>query len=217
MFYQPVQYSDRHFARETLYTEIDWTKLMSIVPAFKDRIEDWYIVPARALATDWHNAFSVAALDCLLIDTLAQFEKGLPQSESGVFINYVKNKLPQFAAALPSNIRRNGKADITTPAEALYFGFRCGILHEAHIAPYCQVLGESRIVRVEPIGVTKYADGSDCCAVVLDPMELLLALEPIFNTYIENLLCPSARHDPLRVAFKKKFKASFGIDIDAAT
>lgn len=216
MFYRPVQTDDRHFSREIVYTAIDWTKLTSIVPAFRARIEEWYIVPANTLAADWHNAFSVAALDCLLIDTLAQFEKGIPQSDRETFIDYVKRTLPQFAATLPSNIRRNGRADITTPAEALYFGFRCAILHEAHIPPYCQILGESNIVRAESTGKTKYADGTDCCAVVLDPMFLLKALETNFNQYIENLLNSTTQHDQLRANFKKKFKASFGIDIDSA-
>ena len=130
MFYQPVQGADRHFSREILYKDIDWTKLTSIVSAFKARIEEWYIVPAKMLATCWHNSFSVAALDCLLIDTLAQFENGSLSSGRQIFMDYVGNKIPQFAVPLPVRIRRPGNdGDMTTPAHALYFGFRCGILH----------------------------------------------------------------------------------------
>ena len=216
MFYRPVV-TARHFSREIEYTAIDWTKLSAIVPAFRVRIAEWYIFPAKAFATDWHNAFSVAALDCLLIDCLAQFAKGSLESRKDIFIDFVKDKLPSFRPALPANIRRDGKPDITTPAEAMYFGFRCPILHEAHIPPYCQILPEPNIVRAQATGKATYADGKDCCVVILDPMELLKALETVFETYITNLLAPGAANDSLRVNFKKKFKASFGIDIDAAT
>ncbi len=217
MFYRPIPYTGRHFSRKIEYSAIDWNTFSTVVDAFKARISEWYIVPAKLLAKDWHNSFSVAALDCLLIDTMAQFEKGVPESKSDIFIEFVKAKLPQFAVRLPANIRRPSRQPITTPAEALYFGFRCGILHEAHIPPYCQVLPESNIVRTETTGITTYDSGDDCCTVVLDPTTLLAALETLFETYISNLLDTDMNYDTLRANFKKKFTSSYGIDINAAT
>ncbi len=222
MFYQPVQSHDRYFARDIRYVEINWTVLGSVIEAFRARIEQWYIAPANTLALCWHNAFSVAALDCLLIDTLAQFEHGADKSSASVFIDFVKAKWPQFASPLPANIRRDPKnkkgkiKDITNPAEALYYGFRCGILHEAHIPPYCQMDHEPNIVRTAPSGTVRYKDGSDCCAVILDPVELLKSLELNFNCYIESLLDANSKYEKLRSNFKKKFRDSFGICIDAA-
>lgn len=216
LFYRPVQ-TDRHFSKEIQYSDVDWTKLSSIVPAFEARITEWYIIPAKELAKDWHNAFSVAALDCLLIDSMAQFAKGSPESTRDIFIDFVKDNIPAFRPALPAIIKQNGKPDITTPAEALYFGFRCPILHEAHIPPYCQILPETSIVSARPTGKTTYADGTDCCAVILDPLRLLTALEALFNTYTADLLAPGVANDTLRANFKKKFKNSFGIDITTAT
>jgi hypothetical protein len=216
VFYQPIQ-TDRFFSRSKLYTSIDWTKLSDIVPAFMERITDWYIGPGSALAGDWHNAFSVMAVDCLLIDTLAQFERGKDESDRTTFIEFVKATLPPFAVTLSPAIKRPGKADITTPAEALYFGFRCGILHEAHIPPYAGLHPEPGLVRIVPTGHTRYADGTDCTAVMMDPVRLFRELETIFERYILNLLDPSTVHDPLRAAFKKKFTSSFGIDITNAT
>jgi len=218
MFYRPIPYAGRHFSRNTEYSAIDWKKLSSVVHAFNEKISEWYIVPAKLLATDWHHSFSLAALDCLLIDTMAQFEKGVRESTSDIFIDFVKAKLPQFAVHLPAKIRRpNGKREITTPAEALYFGFRCGILHEAHIPPYCQVLPEANIVRTETSGMTTYGSGGDCCTVVLDPTKLLTALETHFATYISNLLDTDMKNETLRANFKNKFTSNYGIDINAAT
>lgn len=215
VFYRPIQ-TDRYFSRSRLYTSIDWTKLADIVPVFMERITDWYVGPGSALAADWHNAFSVMAIDCLLIDTLAQFEKGKDESDRTTFIEFVKAKLPQFAVALRPAIRRPGKPDITTPAEALYFGFRCGILHEAHVPPYAGLRPEPGIVLVVPTGHTRYADGTDCPAVLVDPIRLFRELETIFERYVLNLLDPSPAYEPLRASFRKKFTSSFGIDITGA-
>lgn len=221
MFYQPIQYATRHFASETLYTAIEWTKLSSIVPAFEERIHDWYIDPATKLAADWHNAFSVAALDCLLIDTLAQFDDGAVESSGARFIAYIKDAVPVFKTAFPNPIRRpvyGGRnwPDITIAAEALYYGFRCGILHEAHIPPYAQVLGEANIIRFET-GKTTYQNGDPCDTIVLDPMSLLDALKTVFAKYVQDLQTADAQFDNLRLNFKKKFTANYGIDIMGAT
>jgi hypothetical protein len=219
MFYRPVPYNGRHFSKTIEYASIDFTQMASIVPAFKARLTDWYITPGDLLSAGrdgWHNAFSICALSCLLIDTLAQFE----QNKSGrkVFIDFVKAKFPIFAQPLSAPIERPPpEKKIKTPAEALYFGFRCGILHEAHIPPYAQILPEPAIVRTQATGITTYDDGSACVSVILDPVKLFEGLKAIFEQYTRNLLDPDPAHDLVRVNFKAKFTTSFGIDITAAT
>lgn len=219
MFHRPVPYGGRHFSKTIEYAAIDFTKMASVVPAFKARLTDWYITPGDLLSAGndgWHNAFSVCALSCLLIDALAQFE----QNKSGrkVFIDFVKATFPIFAVPLSSPIERPPpENNIKTPAEALYFGFRCGILHEAHIPPYAQILPEPAIVRTQATGITKYGDGRACVSVILDPLKLFEALKTVFQQYTANLLDPDPALDLLRVNFKAKFTTSFGIDITAAT
>ncbi|MCA9052926.1 MAG: hypothetical protein KDA75_03770 [Planctomycetaceae bacterium] len=222
MFYRPVQYAGRHFSKTIQYSAIDFQKMSSIVPAFEARLRDWYITPCDLLCTGpdaWHNAFSVCALSCLLIDTLAQFEKNKSGRKS--FIDFTKSHFPAFATPLSAPIRRPPPDDaprdnIVNPAQALYFGFRCGILHEAHIPPYVQMLPEPNIVRTQATGITTYATG-DCMSVILDPLRLFAALNIEFQQYIANLLDPDPAHDTLRVNFKAKFTNSFGIDITTAT
>lgn len=217
MFYQPVQSADRYFSSRTVYLAIDWNRMSSIVPAFKQRITDWYIGPGRDLTRDWHNAFSVMAIDCLLIDTLAQFEQGVPESSGSMFIGFAKRKLPEFAVSLPAPIKRPTKRDMTTAADVLYAGFRCGIVHEAHIPPYASVNPEPGIVRCVASGHTKYADGTDCPAVFVDPVRLFRKLEGLFQQYISELLDPSPTYRGLQDNFRKKFTSNYGIDILNAT
>jgi hypothetical protein len=216
MFYRPVQFDNRYFGKSIHYKQIDFAHLSSIIPAFEQRITDWYISPADLLAADWHNAFSVAAFDCLLIDTLAQFDAGASQSAKTMFIEYVKKTFPQFRTPLPAPIKRPGKADITLPAEVLYFAFRCGILHEAHIPPYAQMIPEPGIVRAQATGIATYPDGTDCCAVILDPLRLYSEIKTVFKKYLSSLLDPAPLNDLLRINFKKKFTANYGIDIMSA-
>ncbi len=214
MFHQPMQSPDRFFSSKTLYVKIDWTKMSSIVNAFMERITDWYIAPGSILAGDWHNAFSVMAIDCMLIDTLSQFENGAPESSGPMFIDYAKRKLPQFAVSLPAPIRRPTRPDMTTAADVLYSGFRCGIVHESHIPPYASVNPEPGIVRCVASGHAKYADGTDCPAVFVDPVRLFRALEKLFfEEYIVRLLDNNPSNIGLRTNFKKKFTSNYGIDI----
>jgi hypothetical protein len=191
--------------------------MSSVVPAFEARITDWYIVPGKILAADWHNAFSVMAIDCLLIDTLAQFEKGAAEGTGPMYVEYVKDNLPEFAPRLPADIRRDGRPDLKTGADVLYSAFRCAIVHEAHIPPYAAINPEPGIVRYIASGHAKYADGTDCTAVSVDPILLLRKLEGIFKTYILNLLDPDLSYEGLRKMFKRKFTSNYGIDISAAT
>ena len=41
MFYEPIQ-ADRYFTRTKRYSDVDWTKLDSVVEAFAERIADWF-------------------------------------------------------------------------------------------------------------------------------------------------------------------------------
>jgi hypothetical protein len=189
--------------------------MASIVPAFMERITDWYIGPGSLLASDWHNAFTVMAIDCLLIDTLAQFEQGISESTGPIYVDYVRRKLPEFSPRLPAPIKRPTRPDLLTGADVLYSGFRCSIVHEAHIPPYASINPEPGIVRYVASGHAIYADGTDCTAVFVDPIRLFRKLESIFEEYIHSLLDPT--QTTLRSMFKRKFTSNYGIDISAAT
>ena len=143
MFYTPIP-AGRIFSPGVLYSDINWTSLREVVTAFGTRIREWYMQPARALEVASGNyAFAVMALNCLLIDTLSQFFSGEPQSKRSVFLSFVGPKLPAFSQRLSTPIERptgSNPAALEDVAQVLYFGFRCGILHEAHVPLYGAIL-----------------------------------------------------------------------------
>ena len=219
MFYEPVL-AARWFKPGIKYSDINWNSFPAIVSEFDGRIREWYLNPGKTLACiSGHYAFSVMALACMLADTLSQFYTGAPQSARGTFIDFVRQQFPEFAQPLPAAINRppgSNPATITDYAQALYFGFRCGILHEAHVTPYGAIASQAAMLEFHAAGATRYQSGADCPTVSIDPKRFLDALEAFLVTYVSQLINPDAAHDPLRTAFKAKFHFSFGIDITNA-
>jgi len=193
VFYEAITTGQRNFSRHIEYKSIDFTKLSSIIPAFRARIEEWYILPAKELANDWHNAFSVLALDCLLIDAMGKYCYAAPGG-SVRFIDYLETEIPKFGDALAHPIRFTGRVsphnsmELRTAAQVIYYAYRCPILHEAHIFPFAGVLPETNIFRNEPSGKAKYSDKTDCPAFYLNPVNLLSVLVPAFHSSTANLL-----------------------------
>lgn len=213
--------ANRYFSRSVKYSQIDWSNLDRVVDAFGQRIHDWYLDPARELATNIHFAFSVMVINCLLIDALSQFVAGSDSSQAAEFKRFIRTRLsPTYSSQLPTPIKHDdGKRQQTLRdiADVLYHGFRCGVLHQAHLSPYCGVVpNASAPVHLEPSGMVKYASGADCPTVIIDPLALHRELVTGFEAYIAELKDRDAQHDALRVRFQKKFSSSFGVDVSAA-
>lgn len=220
MFYEVVQ-ANRYFDRNRRYADIDWNSLDQIVDAFERRLLDWYFDPAKELAKNVHFAFAVMALNCLLIDTLSQFAYGNASSSPAAFKQFIRDNLPQYSGRLLKPIQHhdgNRTCSLADVADVLYHGYRCGILHQAHISPYGLIdPGASQAVRQSPSGYVKYkSSGSDCAAVVVNPRALLEDLSGVFEGYLRDLKNPDPRHGPLRTKFKDKFSRSFGLDVRSA-
>ncbi len=220
MFYTPVL-AGRIFSPGVLYSDIDWRSLREVVTAFEKRIREWYVQPARALeAASGNYAFAVMALNCLLIDTLSQFFRGETHSKRSVFLSFISLKLPAYSQRLRVPIERPAgckPAALEDVAQVLYFGFRCGILHEAHVPLYGAIFGLPTPVQVEPVGNTQYSDSRACPTVIIDPHQLLDALDQVLSQYTADLMDADPAHDSLRVAFKAKFGSSFGVDLAGAS
>lgn len=224
MFYEvtPSDQSYRMFSSELLYSQIDWSKLNVVVDAFKLRLDDWYLNPARELAQNIHSAFSVMALNCLLIDTLSQFVAGQPSSTSDGFKKFIRTRLPPaYSEKLQTPIRHyDGKRREQTlkdVADVLYHGFRCGILHQAHIPPYGGIIPHPPAIRIEQFRAVRYKDSQiSCPSVIVDPLTMLADLSASLDLYLRELKNRDASYDPLRNAFREKFSSSFGVDVYAA-
>ncbi|HEX3526145.1 MAG TPA: hypothetical protein VH988_03685 [Thermoanaerobaculia bacterium] len=216
MFYEVDQHAQsiRYFSRGVLYSQIDWSNLDRIVDSYRQRIQDWYFGPAKELAKNWDFAFSVMALNCLLIDTLSQYVAGRESSRSNDFTEFIRKRLPRdYSCKLKTKIQHyDGREEKTLKdvASVLYYGFRCGILHLAHIPPYCGVAQEAKPVREVP-GHVKYKKSGTCCpSIIVNPLTLLKDLEETFEAYLGNLKDRDQKNDHLRANFKEKFSSSFG-------
>ncbi|HCO22391.1 MAG TPA: hypothetical protein DIT97_04755 [Gimesia maris] len=253
-YYEPVV-ANRFFAKHIKYDEVyrDRGDLRKMVDVFEVRIRDWYIDPIEVLletnVRGWrlkiarwlgkrdhggHYSFTVMAMTCLLIDTLSQFEKGLPEGTRSVFKDFIRNNLPSYGGSVvpPIDGYRLPRRGTTTPqheplrdlAEVLYAGFRCGILHQAHAPLYCGIVPGNKPPSIETSdhatygsGATVSVSGDDCPVVVVQPAHLYSEVMVYFGRYLSNLKDSDSQHDGLRDHFKTKFADSFGIDVFGAT
>ena len=207
MRFRPADLSSRVFLADptTHYDEIDWDNFDAVLDGYKRRIEQWYIAPTRLLAKEHNFGFAVLTMACLLIDTLSQYEAGAEESSRKIFKKFVRRRLKGFKKTI------DPIGHVKDRADALWDGFRCGILHEAHLKLYCGVQPNAP----DPIqvveGQTELSDGTPCVTVVLDPMALFAQVEGAFHDLIADLRKKSNKK--LRERFKRKFEASFGVKI----
>ncbi len=215
--YIPVK-ENRLFTHDTTYDCINWNDFDTVVDAFDARINEWYLRPIETLLkASVHFGFPVVGLTCLLVDTLSQYFYGKLESSATTFKDFVRANLPSFATPLPQAISvpqiLGVDKTIVDFAEALYYGFRCGILHEANVTQYGMIVGQDTAIKSVPSGYTKYVDTRDCPSIILDPRCFVTEVDFFYMDYITNLKDSSAQFDTLRSNFREKFAWNFGIDI----
>ncbi len=129
----------------------DWAKAIGILEA---RLNDRYIQPVDFLIASEVNkppserryGFTVMAIDCLLVETLAAFIEGLEDTEGEskrIFRTFLRTR-KQFAADFPND-------DI---AIKFYKQFRCGILHQAESGGDSKVWSVGPLLRVDGNAIT---------------------------------------------------------------
>jgi hypothetical protein len=216
MNYKPVK-TKRFFTPDTRYSDIDWNNESVVVDKFQEQLSGWYINPIKALITaSAHFGFPVIALTCTLVDTLSQYYFGSERSSQRVFKDFLTIHFPDFAKPFPTPILVDPTKNLYAEnyADAIYGAFRCGIVHEAHVSLYGVVAGHTEAVEyIENDSPTLYVDGTVCPSVVLNPEKFFAKIEAVFEQYFDILRNPDPQHDPVRKNFKKKFLASYGIDI----
>ena len=95
------------------------------IKMFEDRIKGRFLEQINLLKNDcYKNGFSIMALECLLVETFAQFYMGL-EDTIGVsqekYVDFLMNRLTCFRTK--------------TIANKFYSYIRCGILHQAQTKP----------------------------------------------------------------------------------
>ena len=123
--YISFRYKTQDYLNLNLSTNSDEATFRVAVDIFIDRIRSRFLDQIHILATDCdRNGFSIMALECLLVETFAQFYDGIDDTV-GVsrtkYVDFLTNNLHCF----PSR----------TAAYRFYSDIRCGILHQAQSKP----------------------------------------------------------------------------------
>lgn len=175
--------SDYHKLKLSLNSdESSWKAAIDI---FKDRIQGRYLNQIDLLSCDINaNGFAIMAINCLLIETLYQFENGLEKTEE----RKNKEKYTDFLKKMDSV-----SFDSDTKAESFYFNIRCGILHSAQTKRGARLSDEEGFVVKTENGV-----------LIVSVKGVTDLLKKYFNKYTKKLL--DANETELRKNFIEKMK-----------
>jgi hypothetical protein len=214
--YKPIK-NARLFTKKIRYDQIDWNNWPTVIRRFKQQLYWWYVNPIKRLRkSSAHNGFAVVALGCVLLDAMSQYRAGIEQSTGRAFKEFVRTNLPSDGGRFPVPIRiwdekQGRERQAVDFADVLWSGFRCGILHEAHVPLYGRLWGIPSVFDFNGRGFATYADtGAPCPTVNLNPGQFADEVIAAFDKFIADLKHPNAQ---LRAAFRKKFLISYGIDI----
>jgi hypothetical protein len=164
----------------------DWAEAIRILEAriyerFIDPIDQLIMVEEARPVIERRFGFAVLAVDCLLVETLGAFLKGLPDTigkSEATFCEFLTTR-PLF------------KDEFTLErAKRFYKEFRCGILHQAEIG------GDSRVWSVGP---TLQDDGS---RIIVNRNKFHESIKIEFQTYLAELRNPA--NVELRANFRTK-------------
>ena len=92
--------------------------MVKLATFVKERLQERYIDPVKALGSDEKNGFAIMALSCLLMETLESFYRGWPKSA---------NSELAFCSFFDRQRRFNAFRGY---AKGFYKNVRCGILHQ---------------------------------------------------------------------------------------
>ena len=118
--HQKSEYIELHLTKDSGRDKFDIA-----IDLFKDRIKGRFLDQIESLSSDYgKNGFAIMALECLLVETFAQFRKGLPDTDNCSKEEYAKFLFEVLHCC----------ASITV-ARKFYSYIRCGILHQAQTKP----------------------------------------------------------------------------------
>ena len=164
----------------------DWMNAISIFECrmrrrFIDPVDYLVYAETEKLATQRCFGFAVLALDCMLVETLGAFLKGLKDTDrksESTFCEFLSTR-PRFCNDFNEAL-----------ATRFYKGFRCGILHQTETG------GDSRVWSVGPM---IHTDGDK---ITVNRNEFHQRLKAEFLSYLDELRDP--RNTELRKNFRKK-------------
>ena len=158
-------------------SEVDWKSAIHIL---EDRISGrFFNFKNFSTYSDFEDYFSIMAINCLLIETFLQFERGISETPNGT-------NLRSYKSFLVKNFELTNKQ-----ATFFYKDIRCGILHSA------QTKNNSQLTYGDENFITDLDNG-----IRINVDKFSIKLKNIFYTYLFNL--QSNQNLNLRINFIKK-------------
>jgi hypothetical protein len=153
-----------YFSPKFRFSDLDFNDAEKLIGAFSDRVEGFYLEPARRLLQAG-DAFACGLMCCTSIDFLARYK-----SVTGSRITeWLKKNVPEFDKPDPQDRRR-------TVACRFEADFRNGLAHEGRIKNLGQFsLGQQTLLH--------FVDS----AMIVNPRLLLEAIRTAFGKYCTGL------------------------------
>ncbi len=180
-----------YFSPKYRYIDLDFTNPEATIAAFRDRVEGFYLSPAKHLLEHGH-VFAVGVVCTAVIDLLARYSLG---GRVGMrFSRWVTQNISDFSRRDPSNPAK-------TLADRLYEDFRCGLIHEGRIKQVGQF-------SLEADGIVQAEES----VIVVNPELLLLALHAALAGYCRTLETDSRELQ----RFIGRLREDFEAEVDSA-
>lgn len=144
--YLSPRYKKDDYRKLNLTINSDETCWSNAVDILSDRIDGRFLSQIETLSDDINsNGFAIMALNCLLVETMLQFEIGknsTPDFNRDQYSNFLLVAFPEAFDSIDSAVR-------------FYRDIRCGILHSAQTKGRSKLTcDDSYIVRNDGLGVT---------------------------------------------------------------
>lgn len=181
-----------YFSPKHKVIDLNWNDKNSLIDSFRDRVEGYYINPAREM-NDHKLGFAAGVLCVTTIDFLAWFQTN--ESDVGKRIEkWLKDNSDDFKAPDPENAKRS-------LAKRFHDEFRNGLVHEGRIKN-----GGQFSYAVEH--VLKVIDS----VMIVNPTKLV----EVISTCLDNYLSKTACDEFCFQAFKCSLIRGFQKDVEIA-
>jgi len=182
---------EKAFAPGVTHKVVKNASYAEIVDIFDKRVSKWYFDAANSFKTKLPDYnFPIAIFCCVIIDLLSQYMFGRPRSSEKIFKAFCQKYLKEYNQKITPPIMsckfESGKwvkVEIQEIADALYHGFRCGLVHSGRVYEYGRINEKfpKEIIKIEPWGESKTRE------INVHTTGLLHVLEDIFQNYIRDL------------------------------
>ena len=182
-----------YFSPNYKFTELKWDDKDNLIKAFQDRVEGFYLTPAKELNKSKKYAFATGVICVATIDLLARIETGLLDKVRQRFEGWLKYNIENFNAPNPNNQSQS-------LAYRFYDEFRNGLLHEGRIknaGQFSYDINESdKLVKVDTV-------------MIVNPDTLLKNIDESFKRHMNKVKKEEYAFQAFKCALIRDFQRDF--------